>query len=460
MKTEFTDVLIIGAGPTGMALSIALHQRGVKHVLIDRLEQGQNTSRAGVIHAQALESLGSLGVADRLTALGLKLTAFAIRDRDTPLLQLRFDRLPSAYPCLLMLPQDVTEAVLAERIAELGGSIERGVTAESIVQEERGARVTVSQGGERHVISAAWVVGGDGMHSLVRRAGGIEFEGASYGESFVLADVHLDRAPAPDEVSLFFSPDGMVVVAPLPNGTFRVVATLENAPDAPTRADVQALLDARGPAKRPCRVLDVTWSSRFRVHHRLAASYRSGRLLLIGDAAHVHSPAGGQGMNTGIVDAVVLGQLLPDVVSGARPDADIDLYQTLRRPAAQQVLGQAHRLTQLATARGSIRRPLRNALLRIVALLPSARRRFELNLSGLARASLARVSAAGARGNDSTAVDAARGGARLGPDGDVRGLASVGREAVDASATARGHQARRGAHASSPSAAASAENSS
>ncbi len=391
MRTECTDVLIIGAGPTGMALSIALHLRGVKHVLIDRLEQGQNTSRAGVIHAQTLESLRPLGVTERLTALGLKLTTFAIRDRDAALLKLRFDQLPSAYPCLLMLPQDVTEAVLAERIAELGGSIRRGVTAESVTQSERGARVTVSRDGERYEISAAWVVGADGMHSLVRRASGIEFDGDSYAESFVLADVQLDRAPAPAEVSLFFSPDGLVVVAPLPNGTFRVVATLDDAPDAPARADIQALLDARGPATKPCRVLDVTWSSRFRVHHRLAASYRSGRLLLMGDAAHVHSPAGGQGMNTGIVDAVVLGQLLPDIISGARAEADIDQYQRLRRPAAEQVIAQSHRLTQLATARGPVRRLLRNTLLRAADGLPRARRSIELNLSGLARASLSQV---------------------------------------------------------------------
>jgi 2-polyprenyl-6-methoxyphenol hydroxylase-like FAD-dependent oxidoreductase len=134
------------------------------------------------------------------------------------------------------------------------------------------------------------------------------------------------------------------------------------------------------------------------VHHRLAASYRSGRLLLMGDAAHVHSPAGGQGMNTGIVDATVLGQLLPDVVSGARPESDIDSYEALRRPAARQVLEQSHRLTQLATARGPGRRWLGRALLRTVHRLPSARRRIALSLSGLGRASLARAPAATAPG--------------------------------------------------------------
>jgi 2-polyprenyl-6-methoxyphenol hydroxylase-like FAD-dependent oxidoreductase len=391
MIEETTDVLIVGAGPTGLSLSIALHQRGVKHVLVDRLEQGQNTSRAGVIHAQTLESLRQLGVTDRLTARGLKLSTFTIRDRDRALLQLGFENLPSAFPYLLMLPQNVTEAVLAERIAELGGSIRRGVTAESIEQAPEGARVTVSRNGEQHVISAKWVVGGDGMHSLVRRAAGVEFEGASYAESFVLADVHLDRAPAPDEVSLFFSPDGVVVVAPLPDGTFRVVATLQDAPEQPAVADIQALLDTRGPTSRRCRVLDVTWSSRFRLHHRLASSYRSGRLLLMGDAAHVHSPAGGQGMNTGIVDAVVLGRLLADVVSGTREEAAIDMYQALRQPAAAQVIAIADRLTTMATLRSWGKRLLRNAMLRVIGSLPFVKRRIAMSLSGLGRAALADV---------------------------------------------------------------------
>lgn len=391
MTQESTDVLIVGAGPTGLSLSIALHQRGVRHVLIDRLEEGQNTSRAGVIHAQTLESLRELGVAERLTALGLKLNNFAIRDRDRALLELGFESLPSAFPYLLMLPQNVTEAVLTERIGELGGSIRRGVTAESIEQHANGARVTVSQNGERRVIAAKWVVGGDGMHSLVRRAAGVEFEGASYAESFVLADVHLDRAPAPDEVSLFFSPDGVVVVAPLPGGTFRVVATLANAPQQPAVADIQALLDTRGPCQRRCRVLDVTWSSRFRLQHRLATQYRNGRLLFMGDAAHVHSPAGGQGMNTGIVDAIVLGQILADVATGAREEAAIDLYQALRRPAAAQVIGIADRLTTMATLRSPLKRLLRNALLSIIDSIPFWKRRIGLNLSGLARAKLAQV---------------------------------------------------------------------
>lgn len=391
MHCEHTDVLIVGAGPTGMALSIALHQRGVKHLLIDRLEQGQNTSRAGVIHAQTLESLAELGVSETMQALGLRLTRFAIRDRDRALLSLRFDRLETRFPYLLMLPQNLTEGVLSDRIAALGGSIRRGVIAQHIEQDADGARVLVQEGERRYTIAARWVVGADGMHSLVRAATGTPFEGGSYGDAFMLADVRLDRAPAPDEVSLFFAPAGLVVVAPLPNGSYRIVATMQDAPERPAAADVQALLDARGPRHRPCRVERVLWSSRFRLHHRLARSYRSGRLFLMGDAAHVHSPAGGQGMNTGIIDAIVLGRLLADVSLGLRPEAELDRYEALRRPAAAQVLSLAGRLTALATVQRPLRRWLRDGLLWLVDRLPVLKRRIARNLSGLSRASLARV---------------------------------------------------------------------
>ena len=156
---------------------------------------------------------------------------------------------------------------------------------------------------------------------------------------------------------------------------------------------MQALIDARGPATGAAQVQSVVWSSRFRLHHRVARSYRSGRLLLIGDAAHVHSPAGGQGMNTGIVDAVTLAGMLAEVVRGERPDAWLDGYGALRRPAAEQVIALSSRLTALATTRGPARQAMRNAFLSILGTLPLARRRIEMNLSGLARRDAARLAA-------------------------------------------------------------------
>ncbi len=389
MITTNTDVLIVGAGPTGTALAIALQQAGVSHLLIDKLEQGQNTSRAAVVHAHTLEMLEELGVSDELAGRGMKLTKFAIRDRNRPLVQLRFDQLPSAYRYLLMIPQNETEKILANRLAALGGTVNRGVTATAATQDADRAQVTLQSPTGNSEISARYVVGGDGMHSIVRTSAGIDFEGGTYEESFVLADVRMQWSLGTSEVSLFFSPAGVLVVAPLPDGTYRIVATLNDAPENAGIKDIQALIDARGPTTGHNRVEEVVWGSRFRIHHRVAKSYRKGRFLLMGDAAHVHSPAGGQGMNTGLIDAVVLGRLLADVVKGKRPESTLSSYEEMRRPAATKVLGLAGHLTNLATIRSAPKRSLRNVVLAVVNSLPLAKRRLQMNLSGLARKKLA-----------------------------------------------------------------------
>jgi len=387
-----TDVLIVGAGPTGLALAISLAQAGVDHVLIDKLEAGLNTSRAAVVHAHTMEALDSLGVAQRMAAAGKTIKRFSIRDRDRALVQLTFDKLPSAFSYLLMIPQDVTERILAARLAELGSTLHRGVSATSIEHNRDGARVWLQDGQGQRAIDAKYVVGADGMHSLVRETAGIPFDGGQYEHSFVLADVGMEWAHGRDEVMLYFSPAGPVVVAPLPNGNFRIVAVMEDAPENPQAQHIQAILDASGPTDG-VRITGVTWSSRFRIHHRLARRYREGRLIVMGDAAHVHSPAGGQGMNCGLVDATVLGRLLADVSAGRRPDRALNIYEKLRRPAAAQVLKLAGDLTEMAMKRAPASRVVRNARLSVLNHAPPLKRKMIMNLSGLARRAAAELPA-------------------------------------------------------------------
>jgi 2-polyprenyl-6-methoxyphenol hydroxylase-like FAD-dependent oxidoreductase len=391
MLPSHTDVLIIGAGPTGLALATSLQAAGVDHLLIDALPQGQNTSRAAVVHPHTLEALAPLGAAGPLLARGLKLSHFTIRDRDRALLGIGFDDLPSEYRGLLMVPQSTTEEVLAGRLGELGGSVHRGVKAVSLALDGTGVEARVQTGDSDQVIGARYVVGADGMHSLVRETAGIPFKGAAYGESFVLADVRMDWPLGPTEVSLFFSPAGVVVVAPLPDGSFRIVATVEEAPQHPDATLMQRLLDERGPTRERARVGEVLWSSRFRVHHRLAKTYRRGPFLLMGDAAHVHSPAGGQGMNTGLVDATVLGQALVAVLRDGALEKILDDYASLRRPAAEQVLALAGRLTSMATLRSPTLRMLRNLVLRTANRSRRIKHRLALALSGLGRRHLGRL---------------------------------------------------------------------
>jgi 2-polyprenyl-6-methoxyphenol hydroxylase-like FAD-dependent oxidoreductase len=330
-------------------------------------------------------------VSERLAHEGLKLATFSIRDRDRVLVRLRFDTLPTRYAYLLMLPQNLTEKILAEGLTEARVAVHWGWTVEALIETPDGVRASVASDDGSQTIHARYVVGADGMHSLVRETAGIGFSGASYEESFVLADVEMTWSHGRDEVMLFFSPAGLVVVAPLPTGTYRIVATLDSAPEQPGIADVQALLDTRGPTHGVCKVSRVHWSSRFRLHHRVADHYRRGRFLLVGDAAHVHSPAGGQGMNTGLVDACVLGRLLADVLSGRRDDGHLDTYEALRRPAAKQVLQLAGRLTHMATMKSAPKRVVRNIVLRVAGLSPMFRRRLEMNLSGLSRRAAAEM---------------------------------------------------------------------
>lgn len=380
-----TDVLVIGAGPTGLALAVSLIQTGIDTVIVDKLHEGLNTSRAAVIHAHTLEALRPLGVAERLSEAGLKLSKFSIRDRDQVLVRLNFDQLPSEFAHLLMVPQDVTESILEARLEELGGRVHRGAVADCL--EERGdcVRVWVTDGDVKRAIDARYVVGADGMHSMVRGAAGIAFDGGAYEKSFVLADVRMDWPLGREEVMLFFSPAGLVVVAPLPNGNFRVVAALDQAPENPKAHDIQRILDASGPRQSGARIEEVVWSSRFRIHHRLAQRYRRGRLMIMGDAAHVHSPAGGQGMNTGLVDATVLAQVLAAVVSGRRGERALDRYERLRRPAARKVMHMVGELTEMAMMKGAAERGARNARLSLMGALPPVKRRLIMNLSGLSR---------------------------------------------------------------------------
>ncbi|MGA6166150.1 FAD-dependent oxidoreductase [Amycolatopsis magusensis] len=375
-----TTVLVVGAGPVGLAVATSLAQQGIEVTVVDQQAEGANTSRAAVVHPRTMEALDRLGVADRLAGLSLRAGRFTIRDRDRVLVPLEFAQVPSPYRTLFMVPQPTTERVLLDRFVELGGRVLRPHRLTALEQDADGVVATID---DRHRLSARYVVGADGMKSAVRTMAGIGFGKDSAGESFTLADVRLHDGGLPgEEVVLFFSGAGMVVSAPLPDGSFRIVAEVEDPPEHPDVAFVQDLLDRRGPAAGTTRIAEVLWGSRFRVHHRVADRYRAGRVLLAGDAAHVHSPAGGQGMNLGLRDAVALGEALGAVVKG-EPESLLDEYAATQRPKAEEVVKFAGRLTRLATA-SPVLRPVRNAALSALAKVPAFRVMLTKRLAGVA----------------------------------------------------------------------------
>lgn len=372
------DVLVVGAGPVGLAAAAYLAAHDVTVAVADRQPVGHNTSRAAVIHARTLEALDELGVTGRLTELAIRSDRFTIRDRDRQLVEIRFDDVPSRYRHLLLVPQSDTERVLLDRLTELGGTVLRPRTLAGLDQDDDTVLASFTDG---EPIRARYLLGADGAHSTVRDLAGIDFGTDRGGETFTLADVRVDGGLPADRPVLFFSAAGLLVSAPLPDGSYRLVARVADPPERPGTEYVERLLRTRGPADTAIMVTEVVWGSRFRVRHQVAGTFRRGRVLLAGDAAHVHSPAGGQGMNLGLRDAVAAGRELVAVLRGASP-ARLDHYAAEQRARAVEVVAFAARLTRLATV-GPALRPVRNLALRGLAQVPAFRHGLAKRLAGL-----------------------------------------------------------------------------
>jgi len=362
------DVLVVGAGPTGLALAAQLAACGVRARLIDRGLDRVRESRALAIQPRSLEVLAGLGVTDELVACGNPAVQLRIhvrgRDLAVPLFDLGLD--DTAYPYLLFLSQAETERVLAGYLAAAGVLVERGVELAGLSDTADAAVATLRhRDGRDEVIPVYFVAGCDGARSTVRRLAGIPFEGSSYPQTFVLADVDADGVE-PGAAHAFVADSGVLFFFPLGRpAPWRLLAMRppdnRRPPEAPvTLAEVQALASTY--AGGAVRLRDPVWMTNFRLHHRAAARYRSGRVFLAGDAAHVHSPAGAQGMNTGIQDAVNLGWKLAHALRGAADPALLDSYEAERAPIGRMVLRFSDRAFTIAASTSPVARFARTRL--------------------------------------------------------------------------------------------------
>jgi 2-polyprenyl-6-methoxyphenol hydroxylase-like FAD-dependent oxidoreductase len=373
-----TEVLVVGAGPTGLMMACELALGGVKARLLEERIDMPNITRAFAVHARTLELLDARGLVDELVPRGLQVHEIAPPGGAT--LDLR--ELHTRYGMVLMVPQSGTEQVLQQRAEELGVEIVRGAKVVGLTQDGDGVTVECASG---DTLRAAYVVGCDGAHSAVRRLLGIDFVGKQYETHILLADVHL-ASPPEDGLFAKASPAGVVLFVPFGDGVFRAIAwdrLREQAPlsEPVTLAEIRAAFSRI--AGDDFGMTGMRWSSRFLSERRQARHYRKGRVFLAGDAAHVHSPLGGQGMNTGIGDAMNLGWKLAAAARGSAPPWLLDTYERERHPVGAGVLRMTDAFNQLVLDTSMARRAVRGFALATIIRIPRTRRMIAERLSGI-----------------------------------------------------------------------------
>jgi 2-polyprenyl-6-methoxyphenol hydroxylase-like FAD-dependent oxidoreductase len=358
------QALIIGAGPVGMTMASELTRYGVQVRIVDKAAHRTDKSKALVIWSRTLEMLDRGGGAAPFIAAGMKVDAANFIAGDKVVGRIEMGHVASPYPFGLMLPQSETERLLEERLARQGVAVERSVELVSFDMNNNGTDAVLRHAdGQKEHVSAAWLIGCDGAHSAVRHGLDASFDGETMDSDWILADVHVQGYPVPDsEISIYWHHEGVFVILPIMPGRYRLLADLPPSgadyPPTPTLAEVQAIMDRRGPSGLVAS--DPVWLAGFRINGRKVSAYRFGRAFLAGDAAHVHSPAGGQGMNTGMQDAFNLAWKLAMTIQGRGTEKLLDSYSTERSKVGDAVLHAADRITWIGTLKNPIAQGLRN----------------------------------------------------------------------------------------------------
>lgn len=367
-------VLIVGAGPTGLFMACELLRHGVDFRIIDKNPAPSDKSKALGVHARSLEIFEAAGIVEPFLEQGETMNNMVVYAGSKKILKVSLDTIDSPYPYVISLPQSQTEAILAERLAKAGKEVERNCELESLVQEEDRVTAQIKKAdGTSEKIQSLYLLGCDGCHSKVRKELNINFPGNPYDEMFMLADVSAKGELNPHTIYIFNSKNGLLALFPYKGGRYRVIASLPDMKPAPgnghgqerpdlttTLEEIQAAWDAR--ASIPLVFSDPIWLTKFAIHHRLVAHYRVNRVFIGGDASHVHSPMGGQGMNTGLQDSHNLAWKLALVLQRKAHESILASYEAERLAIAQKVVHMTDFLTKVNTIRNPVAVHLRNTL--------------------------------------------------------------------------------------------------
>ena len=361
------EVLIVGAGPVGLILAHELAVQKVTCLVVDRVPAPAEYSRALVVHSRTQDLLERAGLRKAFLSASIELRGMQMWRGGREVGRIPFDL--ANHPAL-SLPQQETESILRAAVSRQGVEVRWGAELTALAEDGEGVTATIAGASLR----VAYVVGCDGAHSAVRRLMGAQFEGDTLPETVWMADARIDWEVTPAFARQFLHDEGALSAIPMPGGWWRLAAAADG-PGQPGAAFFERLIRRR--AGYPQAQVEVGWTSSFTVNCRLASTYRRGRLLLAGDAAHIHSPMGGQGMNIGMQDSFLVSEKLATVCRGA--DAVLlDTYEAERRPVAAAVIASNQRITKLAMNRSPIGKLLRNRVLPLLLNIPAVSRRMGL----------------------------------------------------------------------------------
>ncbi len=381
------DVLIVGAGPTGLTMACELLRHGITPRIIDKVMAPTDKSKAFAIHSRTLELFDNIGIVDTFLSQGNVCNAFDMYDRGEPLANVEFDSLESKYPFVLMLAQRDTEKILYEHLKSFGVEVEREVELEKIKQTDDQVVATVkTQYGSDETINCRYLVGCDGAHSRTRHQLDLDFKGAPYPNYWLLADCNIDWKYPIFHLSIFIHSTGVTAYFPLRSDRGRLMFELADAPideemALPIIDDVHRLMEERDIGYN--NISDPNWLAYFRLHHRIVDRYGDGRVFLCGDSAHIHSPLGGQGMNTGIQDAYNLAWKMALVLKGKSPEALLDSYNTERHRIGEEVVGLTDTATKMATIHNPVISVIRNKMISVLSKISPVQQKIISTLAQL-----------------------------------------------------------------------------